>query len=375
MTEQSAVSIDDVRALVAERHRFDEWLSALEDRRDSTPAHVYERVHADYEARRAQVMTSLHAHVPELEQLLADLDGHAGQLAGRAQADEDERAEAMLRHAVGEYDDARWEDVRNRVEASLATLAGERAALDSQRDDVRSLLQSARPDVPPTPEPEYAAPEASQAAAAAHSADAAPEIATDFAAAPVQHPASAATDTNTTADWLGAVTPADVPAVEGDADRIAESQDALIDGLGEVENIELTPEHTRETPADSHKAAVERPSIWGGRNREAAPADAADAESVDVFGDATAERSSPGTASPAPQSPAAPAAPAAASDDTFDDLAFLRSVIDPQATSPAVPRAPGSGDAQKTLRCTECGTMNLPTEWYCERCGGELAAF
>jgi uncharacterized OB-fold protein len=34
-----------------------------------------------------------------------------------------------------------------------------------------------------------------------------------------------------------------------------------------------------------------------------------------------------------------------------------------------------TGDALKTLRCTECGTMNLPTEWYCERCGGELAAF
>ncbi|HEY0972567.1 MAG TPA: hypothetical protein VGE02_16475 [Gemmatimonadales bacterium] len=29
--------------------------------------------------------------------------------------------------------------------------------------------------------------------------------------------------------------------------------------------------------------------------------------------------------------------------------------------------------AIKTLRCQECGTMNYPTEWYCERCGGELA--
>ena len=30
--------------------------------------------------------------------------------------------------------------------------------------------------------------------------------------------------------------------------------------------------------------------------------------------------------------------------------------------------------AAKTLKCGECGTMNLPTEWYCERCGAELAA-
>ncbi|HYD51270.1 MAG TPA: Ran-binding zinc finger domain-containing protein, partial [Gemmatimonadaceae bacterium] len=28
----------------------------------------------------------------------------------------------------------------------------------------------------------------------------------------------------------------------------------------------------------------------------------------------------------------------------------------------------------KTLKCSDCGAMNFPTEWYCERCGAELAA-
>lgn len=28
----------------------------------------------------------------------------------------------------------------------------------------------------------------------------------------------------------------------------------------------------------------------------------------------------------------------------------------------------------KTLQCAECHAMNYPTEWYCERCGAELAA-
>ena len=37
--------------------------------------------------------------------------------------------------------------------------------------------------------------------------------------------------------------------------------------------------------------------------------------------------------------------------------------------------AQGSPAAQdKTLRCPDCGAMNFPTEWYCEKCGGELAA-
>lgn len=116
----------------------------------------------------------------------------------------------------------------------------------------------------------------------------------------------------------------------------------------------------------------------------------------------------------------------------FDELEFLKSVVDPKteakggqaaapaaapapvsASSPAPPAAPGrklatppeagtlndiavgpdrprakgtAGDGVpvflrdvpteqvKTLKCQECGSMNYPTEWYCERCGGELAA-
>jgi uncharacterized OB-fold protein len=29
-------------------------------------------------------------------------------------------------------------------------------------------------------------------------------------------------------------------------------------------------------------------------------------------------------------------------------------------------------DVPKTLKCKECGAMNYPSEWYCERCGAEL---
>jgi hypothetical protein len=35
---------------------------------------------------------------------------------------------------------------------------------------------------------------------------------------------------------------------------------------------------------------------------------------------------------------------------------------------------PGAASNVKTLKCGECGTLNRPTEWYCERCGAELAA-
>jgi hypothetical protein len=46
---------------------------------------------------------------------------------------------------------------------------------------------------------------------------------------------------------------------------------------------------------------------------------------------------------------------------------------EPAAAAPA-PAPPGDKAAARTLRCGECGAMNRPTEWYCEKCGAELAA-
>jgi predicted nucleic acid-binding Zn-ribbon protein len=48
----------------------------------------------------------------------------------------------------------------------------------------------------------------------------------------------------------------------------------------------------------------------------------------------------------------------------------------PQRTPPPAPVADARrGDTDKTLKCPECGAMNYATEWYCERCGGELSTF
>ena len=62
----------------------------------------------------------------------------------------------------------------------------------------------------------------------------------------------------------------------------------------------------------------------------------------------------------------------------------MRAIQEPAAAAPATGKevveaekkdsAPRASKATKSLKCKECGTMNLPTEWYCERCGAELAA-
>ena len=90
----------------------------------------------------------------------------------------------------------------------------------------------------------------------------------------------------------------------------------------------------------------------------------------------------------------------------MDELAFLKSVTEDekgaapsprrasgQQFQPVIPGDPPRGapmsahaapaaaandepdpEAERTLKCKECGKMNLPTEWYCYECGAELAA-
>jgi hypothetical protein len=104
---------------------------------------------------------------------------------------------------------------------------------------------------------------------------------------------------------------------------------------------------------------------------------------------------------PEPAQPPPPAKPQRAPEPLAvpgDEMAFLKSVSDEEpsrlagrrtsnpgmpavTTAPPAPSAPpasstagkGASGVAKTLKCGECGTLNRPTEWYCERCGAELA--
>ena len=97
-------------------------------------------------------------------------------------------------------------------------------------------------------------------------------------------------------------------------------------------------------------------------------------------------------AAPPPAAPPAPAPAAAAATapaPSIDDMPLVTSLEaadrgGAQAAPEALTMRQTSGtpaflkgmptEQVKTLKCQECGTMNYPTEWYCERCGGELAA-
>jgi len=67
----------------------------------------------------------------------------------------------------------------------------------------------------------------------------------------------------------------------------------------------------------------------------------------------------------------------------MDELQFLKSMTLDTSRPGQVASPPPAIDAKperptqtvpKTLKCGDCGSLNRPTEWYCERCGAELAA-
>ncbi len=399
MTESRSVSIDEVRALVTERQRYDDWLSALEERRAETPTRVFDRVHGDYSGRRREVLGKLREHVSGLASMAHDLDTSLASLDARLGALEDERAEAMLRTAVGEFDDDRWEQVRQDVESQIADLGEQRTTLLAEVDEVRTLLSNAQsePEVDETASPE--AEENVSHVVAEGQADVSSDadaMSSDEGAAAASTEAEGAPVANAESSDLATLD-------EGQDGRdlhdhgVEPIDEPLVDVMGMSEaapvlemprsSTEVTEEIGDSLAMFSHDASVPPTADQSSATRNATSLDG-----LDVFDDAelgdlrmsppvrsTATATPPGSPTASrgsdvrEQNTAHGTAAQSAARDGFDDLAFLRSVVDPSAANGAA-RA-SSPDQQKTLRCTECGTMNLPTEWYCERCGGELAAF
>lgn len=322
MTEFALVSIDKVRSLVAERQRYDEWLTALDVRRAETPSHVFDRVREDYVVRRDVVMGQLREHVGALSSFGDDLSKRLTAVEAEMATLEDERVEAMLRTAVGEYDDQRWGVVQKDVETQMAVLGAQRDGLLTEVDEVRMLLACAD-SAPPT--------------AAVEAAD----------AVSIVEPEPLRGD-----DLVFLVTPEELPEIDdinaGEYPRDQAGDDARPEPPMFVGDVTSDFSADMASYVASSAQSDLPPDVGAGVE-----------DAMAMFAD-TPE--------------------AADSGDVFDDLAFLRSVIEPtppsaMAAVPSLPTSAPAKESPKTLRCTECSTMNLPTEWYCERCGGELTAF
>ena len=99
-------------------------------------------------------------------------------------------------------------------------------------------------------------------------------------------------------------------------------------------------------------------------------------------GEAAAKPPTPaaGTPTQTPTStPAAPPPAAATPTPVSTPAAPATAAPSPSQAAKTTPPAgidkdpgPSKSEQPKTLKCQECGSMNYPSEWYCERCGAEL---
>lgn len=329
-----AVNTEKVTALFEERQRFESWLAMLESKRATTPAHIFERVHADYAARLARVVEELGSHRAALQDLERNFMERLASLDVDDAKNRDEALEAELRSTVGELSAEHHEEVRSRTQTALAAVADERSYVAAELAKLRTMLEASGGT------PASATPVAVVASS-------------QPAAQPSQRPAAAA---------------------QSGAGKRDDWQQASFD-------------RSQQTPAR--------------------PAAASAAPMTDT---------QPGSAAPRRNS----APDVRPTGGPFDDLEFLKTMIEPRtsgegvavgsgasapggasrsasigsqtppqqvasttgASLPTVGRAveenslpkEGGHDQVKTLKCQECGTLNYPTEWYCERCGAELAA-
>lgn len=313
--------LTSVDALLAERHRVAAWLARLAERAGVAPEPVVARVQDDYRQRLEAVTAQLGEHRRSISDRLTADRVELGQLQAGAIAAQQGLSEAELRHLVGEYDDARFAAERDRhasalaaLEADLTTVAGRIAQLE----DILAIVDSAP------------------------------------AVAPVAEEEPVAIETLAPAEPEMAVTP---PPVGPEAQPLMFEEDLLA-------MFDEPPATPTTDPADEIGPLSFRPPSGAPPARPAVPPSTPPlgmpaVEDVPRFARPIAPVEPP--RAPEPPPPADP-----------EPLVIQH---DPEPVTPTAPPSQGGAEAPtRTLRCGECGAMNRPLEWYCEKCGAELTA-
>lgn len=319
MTKAKTNALDALRTLIAERQQYEQWISALDSRRAGTPEHVFERVRGDYQSRLERVVSDIRGHAEELQLSISTLSSRLVEVAREEDTRREGLQEAELRAAVGEYEPEQWEQLRTDTERELARIAADRASLDNQLGELRAIQKLSEVGSTGSPAPEDTArgrPEPLKA----------------------ETPAPVATSVEPTV----AAPPAN-PAPAASA-------------------LEVPPEVVS---ASGHRSGTSASPALESRPESAAAASGASTESPG--------REVSRKTGDQPRLPLDQAGSAAGSAATSASRG--RGAKTPPGGTAAVrgKSEPARPDGSKTLKCPECGTPNYPTEWYCERCGGELA--
>jgi hypothetical protein len=364
MTEPESDRPKEIEALLVERRKFEAWLAQLDAKRESAASHVFERVHADYTKRLESVRSRLHEEADTLRSMVSDLETRLGKEQDRVAKKTDERAEAELRAMVGEYGEKEWNTTRNKLDSAIADLRAKFDGTERELAELKELLASV------TGAPAAARPSVMVAAALT--------VDEDLAEAAPSAPSAAESDR--------AEEPAFVESSAAKSEEPARAEAAV-----QAEPAVTEPPAAAEPPAREEPRAP-TPFDELAFLRSVAGTPSRPSGNAVISKDPAAEPPKPSRA--AKVAPPAPPPPAFVAPEPEPEpeppVAVEADAAEPEATEPAsAPRAsapveeqtplggptPRTSQAIRSLKCQECGTLNFPTEWYCERCGGELAAF
>ncbi len=350
-----------VSALMEERRRFEGWIATLEAKREATPERVFARVHADYTTRLEGVLAQLTAHAGGLRAEMDALTGRLSTLDEERLRAQDARAESELRAHVGELSAKDWEQTAATSDAELAGLSSRHKAMAQELTRTRELLAEAeRPVTPPAPAPAQPRSSGVRAAAAAG----------EGTGRPSQQMS------------MGSATAPELAAEQPEQAKHPEQPEQL-------EITHHTPPPGEAQPAPAAAAAVAAPEA---APRVSTPPRASRFDELAFLSsvvDTPSGSIDPGPSDRPDEKARRDSFAMHASDDAIVNLSERRRTpldglvvglereeqplaAHVSGSMPLVPR--DKSDGTKTLKCSECSAMNYPTEWYCERCGAELAS-
>nr|MBA3889275.1 hypothetical protein [Gemmatimonadaceae bacterium] len=289
-----------------------------------------------------------------------------------ARAVHDQRAESELRAHVGELEAGAWEKAAKDADARLAALGEERGAVEKELASIREMLGAARR---PTPaQAAMAIPsEAGDDPADGDRTGREPADGGDHLDSP-----QAATGRRADAQHDAFAAPVEGSA-GGDAPIVSEAAASSV-----TESEAVKP--TRTTGSFDELAFLR--DVAGEAEQAQGPATplAPPRQATEPIKPAAAEPPSPTAAS----EPELELEPVHKTERPINDSLGLvlpddRPAMPTRRSSTEIPLAANvtgnapiiletGGKQDKTLKCTDCGSMNYPTEWYCERCGAELSA-
>ena len=325
-----------IEALLHERARFEQWLAKLDSAASNAPPAVRAKVRADYQGRLQGVIEQLKSHAETIRSALERHRKSQVDLEDRRSQAQESLAEAEVRHVVGEYPDDAWEQLRGDTTRTIEALETE---LEKIGKEVDRLVEVQGFIAEPAPVARIAEPEPEPATEFITE----PELESEPEAVPIAElePSSAAPRPAPAIEMLPDPTP-DVAAAAGAPQTLDQIPDLAAAPAGAPRFVPMPAvEPSRGRPP---VAAPARPAVVPGD-------ELAFLKSVSGGDRKSAPRRSGETVKP--ELPGEPVATTAA----------------PQPSA-----KPGQQSQAKTLKCGECGTLNRPTEWYCERCGAELAA-